>query len=199
MQKITLFAAFALVALLSSQAIAASPTGLYDIVFGSVTTSISVKATNVKTQKMTVQILNENEEYLVNQDFTNREDFIKTYELAQLKDGEYKMIILKRDRRITQPFSIDGGYVQLTELEKQTTYFPVVNVRKKHFDVNLFSEKYGDITVNILNEQDVAVYTNTVSDVHKMHQRYDTKDLPRGSYTVEVIVNGEAFYYDLEK
>jgi hypothetical protein len=109
------------------------------------------------------------------------------------------LVITKRDRRITQPFAVYGGYVQLSELEKQTTYFPIIHVRAKYFDVNVFSAKYGDIKVKVRNEEDKIVYSDTVEDVYKLHKRFRTKDLQHGSYTVEVIVHGESFYYDLEK
>jgi hypothetical protein len=194
-----LFASFALVVLLSSTAFATSPTGLYDVIFGAATTSLSVKATNVRTQSMTIQILNDKEEYIVNEKFTNKADFVKKYDLVNLKDGDYQLIINKYNCRITQPFSIDGGYVQLSELEKQTTFFPVILMRDRHFDVNVLSEKYGDIVVNILNEENTTVFSNTISEVFKLHKRFYTKDLPHGTYRVQVIVNGEAYYYDLKK
>ncbi|MDZ7876920.1 MAG: hypothetical protein U5L45_04585 [Saprospiraceae bacterium] len=199
MRKITFFAAFAFVVLMSSTTIAATPTGLYDVILGSATTMVSVEATNVSKQTVNVQILNDNQEVLVNENFTNRADFIKKYDLAKLKDGDYQLIITKQICRITQPFMIDGGYVQLSELEKQTTFFPAFRLRNHKLDINLFSEKYGDIVVNVLNASDEMVHSVTYNDIFLLQKRFDFKALRRGIYKVQVIVQGESFFYEFER
>ena len=109
------------------------------------------------------------------------------------------MILNKSNCRITQPFSIDGGYVQLSDLEKETFYFPVFKFRNGRLDVSVLSERYGDITVNVLDEKEDVQFTDTVSDAHHLQKRYNLSDLYRGKYKVEVIVNNEKFYYDIEK
>ena len=199
MKSLKFFVAFALVAGLSIQAVSATPPGLYDVIFGSVSTSLLVKATNVQTQTMNVTILNANEDILVNEDLKNKADFTKQYNVAQLPDGSYQLVITKPNARITQPFYLESGYVQMSELEKKTTVFPVFVLRKEQLDVNVLSEKYGDILVNVLDDRDTPIFSDKITKTHLLHKRYDLTKLLHGNYRVEVIVNGEAFYYDLKK
>ncbi len=199
MKTIKFLFAFALVAILSITTISATPTGTYDVVLGSVNTSVTVNLTKIKHQIVTVKILDANDNTLMNETIKNKADVIKKYNMTQLANGSYEMIITKQSSRINQPFSIKNGNVMLSETDKKETFFPVFTLKNDKLDVNAFSGHYGKITVSMLNEEGNKIFSETSDNVFLLHKRYDVSKLFHGNYKVEVLVGNEVYYYDLSK
>jgi hypothetical protein len=199
MKTIKFLGAFALVAILSITTISATPTGTYDVVLGAATTSVTVNLTKIKHQIVTVKILDANDNTLMNETIKDKADVIKKYNMTQLADGSYEMIITKEGSRINQPFSIKKGSVVLSETDKKETFFPVFRLKNDQLNVDAFLGHYGKITVSILNEEGNKVFTQTDDNVYMLHKSFDVSKLFHGNYKVEVQVGNEVYYYDLNK
>jgi uncharacterized protein YbcV (DUF1398 family) len=192
MRLLKLFSTLALIAIVSVNTLSATPN---DVIVGAATTSITVSLTNINHQTVKVQILNDRQNIISMETLKNKPDGIKNYNMEQMEDGDYSLVVIKQGSRITQPFSIKQGIVFLSEDNKKETYFPFFKMKDDKLDVNALATSYGTITVNIIDEEDNNVLTENHTKVLKVHKRYDLNRLPQGTYTAEVIVNGESFRY----
>jgi hypothetical protein len=194
--KITkFFSVFALVAALSINTSSATTTTPYDVIIGSATTSVTVNLTNISKQNVTVQITNNDNHIVVHETLKKEQDGIKTYNMEQMEDGAYNLVVTKRGSRVKQPFSIQRGQVFLSETDRKETFFPVFRLNKDRLDVDAFTGEYGTITVKVSDEEGNSVYSDKNANVFMLHKRYSVRDLPRGTYRAEIVMGSESFYY----
>lgn len=151
--------------------------------------------TEIKNQTVNIKILDANENTLLNETIKNKADVTKKYNMTQLADGSYQMIVTKQGSRINQPFNIKNGNVVLSETDKKETFFPVFTLKNDQLDVNAFLGHYGKITVRMLNEEGNKIFSETHKNVCVLHKRYNVSKLFfHGDYKVEVQVGNEAFF-----
>jgi uncharacterized protein YbcV (DUF1398 family) len=192
MRLLKLFSTLALIAILCVNTLSATPN---DVIVGSSTTSITVSLTNINHQTVKVQILNDRKNIVSMETLKNKPDGIKNYNMEQMEDGDYSLVVIKQGSRITQPFSIKEGQVTLSEADKKEIYFPFFKLKADKLEVNALATAYGTITVNIIDAEDNNILTDNHPKVLKVHKRFDITRLPEGTYTAEVIVDGESFRY----
>jgi hypothetical protein len=197
MKTIKFFAAFALVAILSTQSLVARNLPFDDVIISSSTESVSLNLVNVGTRAISVKIVNDNQEAIVTERVENKTNFLKKYDVTTMPSGHYTMIITKENSRITQPFSVQKGVLSLSETDKKVKYFPAVYFKNDNMDVNAFLGYYGTITVNILDEDGNKIFSQKNDNVEVLHRRYNIRDLTSGTYKIEVVVGGETFNYSI--
>jgi hypothetical protein len=195
MKTIKFFAAFALVAILSTQTLIARNLPFDDVIISSSTGSVSLNLSNVGSQAISVKIMNDNQETIVTEQVESKANFFKKYDVTTMPSGHYTMIITKENSRITQPFSVQKGTLSLSETDKKVKYFPAVYFKNDNIDVNAFLGYYGTITVNILDEDGNKVFSQKNENVEVLHRRYNMGQLACGTYKVEVFAGDEAFNY----
>jgi hypothetical protein len=199
MKTIKFFAAFALVAILSTQTLVARNLPFDDVIISSATESVSLNLSNVGARAISVKIVNDNQEAIVTERVENKTNFLKKYDVTTMPSGHYTMIITKENSRITQPFSVQKGILSLSETDKKVKYFPAVYFKNDNMDVNAFLGYYGTITVNVLDEDGNTVFTQKNDNVEVLHRRYNIRDLTSGTYKIEVVAGGETFNYSISR
>jgi hypothetical protein len=199
MKTIKFFAAFALVAILSTQTLVARNLPFDDVIISSATESVSLNLSNVGARAISVKIVNDNQEAIVTERVENKTNFLKKYDVTTMPSGHYTMIITKENSRITQPFSVQKGILSLSETDKKVKYFPAVYFKNDNMDVNAFLGYYGTITVNVLDEDGNKVFTQKNDNVEVLHRRYNIRDLTSGTYKIEVVAGGETFNYSISR
>jgi hypothetical protein len=199
MKTIKFFAAFALVAILSTQTLVARNLPFDDVIISSATESVSLNLSNVGARAISVKIVNDNQEAIVTERVENKTTFLKKYDVTTMPSGHYTMIITKENSRITQPFSVQKGILSLSETDKKVKYFPAVYFKNDNMDVNAFLGYYGTITVNVLDEDGNTVFTQKNDNVEVLHRRYNIRDLTSGTYKIEVVAGGETFNYSISR
>jgi hypothetical protein len=195
MKTIKFFAAFALVAILSTQTLFARNLPFDDVIISSATESVSLNLGNVGSNAISVKIVNEAQEAILTEKVKNKPNFLKKYDVTTMPSGHYTMIITKENSRVTQPFIVQKGVLSLSETDKKVKYFPAFYFKNDNMDVNVFLGYYGTITVNVLDEEGNKVFSQKHDNVEVLHRRYNMSQLACGTYKVEVFAGDETFSY----
>jgi hypothetical protein len=195
MKTIKFFAAFALVAILSTQTLIARDLPFDDVIISSASEAVSLNLGNVGSNVISVKIVNEAQEAILKETVKNKTNFFKKYDVATMPSGHYTMIITKENSRITQPFSVQKGVLSLSETDKKVKYFPAFYFKNDNMDVNVFLGYYGTITVNVLDDEGNKVFSQKHENVEVLHKRFTVGELPYGTYKVEVVAGDETFNY----
>jgi hypothetical protein len=195
MKTIKFFAAFALVATLSTQTLFANDLPFDDVIISSATEAVTLNLGNVDSRAISVKIVNEAQEAILKETVKNKTNFLKKYDVANMPSGHYTMIITKENSRISQPFSVQKGVLSLSETDKKVKYFPAVNFKNDNMDVNVFLGYYGTITVNVLDDEGNKVFSQKHENVEILHKRFNVAELSRGTYKVEVVAGDKTFNY----
>lgn len=191
--------AIALVATLSISTMSANTLPVEDILIGNTSESITVDWNNLTEQTVHVKIINANQEVVMEESVKNQTVYTKKYYVADLQNGQYNLVIVKKSSRITQPFSISHGKLSLSETEKKVKHFPVVTQKNNHFDISVFLGYNGTVSVNLLDESKNKVFTQTYDNVSMLHKRFSLGNIAEGLYKVEVMAGNETFYYSIMK
>ena len=199
MKTHTIFLALVLSASFSISTLFANALPVEDIKIGNTTESITVNWDNLTQQTIHVKIIDAHQEIVLEETVDNQTDFMKQYAITNFQDGQYNLVITKRSCRITQPFSIENGKLNLFETEKKVKCFPIVSQKNNVFDVSVFLGYSGTITVNLVDEDKNQIFTHTYTDISIVHKRFNLANTAEGNYNVAVVADDETFYYPIVK
>ncbi len=121
--------------------------------------------------------------------------FAKVFNLENLPNGSYKVIITTERKEIIQPISLNDNSLAINTATREEYFAPFIRVREDAIDVMWLNNRLSDVTVAILDEQGAIVYEENIENVLKVEKRYKTSDLNKGNYTVRVTTPRKDYYH----
>ena len=114
----------------------------------------------------------------------------KKFNFENLPNGSYTIILENDMKSSRQNFEITSeGIVLLSD--DVTSYKPVITVEDNHIDLNFLSST-NSISVNIYDNND-NIFSTNIKGERPVHKRFNTNDLPEGTYTFSVVSGGKAY------
>ncbi len=157
------------------------------------TKAVVVSLTNVTNEEVTIA-LEGDQGTLVTETVKGTPNYCKKFNLINLDNGSYKVIITKKATKTVQPFDLTNQSVVLFETARKELFQPSFNQVGTKLDVNVMLGRYSNIKVNIYDNEGHIVYDDINYVVMLLHKRYDLSKLPSGGYVVEVIAGDETQY-----
>ena len=131
---------------------------------------------------------------LLSQDTEGKKAFAKVFNLSELPSGDYFLTVRTSLRETVQPIALTKTEVLVYPERKREFYSPVIRVEKQHVDVSLFNGRIGNVTVNILDNNNAQVFQEKLENVLVVEKRYNLNQLPWGRYTIEVVTESNTYY-----
>lgn len=131
---------------------------------------------------------------LLSQDTEGKKAFAKVFNLGELPSGDYFLTVRTSLRETVQPIALTKTEVLVYPERKREFYSPVIRVEKQHVDVSLFNGRIGNVTVNILDNNNAQVFQEKLENVLVVEKRYNLNQLPWGRYTIEVVTESNTYY-----
>ena len=131
---------------------------------------------------------------LLSQDTEGKKAFAKVFNLSELPSGDYFLTVRTSLRETVQPIALTKTEVLVYPERKREFYSPVIRVEKQHVDVSLFNGRIGNVTVNILDNNNERVFQEKLENVLVVEKRYNLNQLPWGRYTIEVVTGSNTYY-----
>jgi hypothetical protein len=205
MKSIKFLSAFAFAATLFVQTLSANNIentfdlgGTY-VRIASTSKNIIVNLGDVQKEEITIRLVDENENSLVNETVKNVNGFTKKYNLSRLENGAYKMIITKKTIRTVQPFTILNGEIKMSSEDKKEKFLPAISFINDKLDVNVLLGNYSNIIVKLFDNEGREVMTDKHLAEFKLHKRYNLSNLQAGVYVAEITAGDETFSYPISK
>ncbi len=189
--------AFALTLLLSANLNAATPLGVSShikVVTKNDSKAIALHIPETNAPKVLIKLKNAENETLFQKRVKVENGFAQQFSLNDLQDGQYHLMVIDEDKVVQQGFQIKGNQVLMSKEEKTSFTHPTIqylNTKKlmqvvaftdKPIEVNVYDTN-GDIIINEIGVQPSEAYNLSV--------------LQKGTYTVEVLCEGEVYYKTL--
>ena len=140
-----------------------------------------------------IEVLDGNQKVILketNKELTaeNLKAYVKSMNTSKtMADGEYNIVLTKKNTRVTQSFMVKNNKVIFNESNYSARYIPVVFKKTGTLYVNCFLGSYGDITVQFIDPNDKVFFKDTYFNVYKLHQAYDLAKIPfGGAFRVEI-------------
>ena len=118
----------------------------------------------------------------------NLKAYVKSMNASKtMADGEYDIVLTKKNSRITQSFIVKNNQVAFNESNYSAKHTPVVLKKNNALFVNCFLGSYGDITVRFIDPNEKVFFVDTYYNVFKLHQGYNLSNIPTGgAFRVEI-------------
>lgn len=121
--------------------------------------------------------------------------FAKVFNLENLPEGSYKVIVTTDRKEIIQPIVLDASTLAINTATREEYFAPFIRVREDAIDVMYLNNRLSDVSVAILDEQGAIVYEEAIENVLKVEKRYKTSDLSKGNYTLRVSTPRKDYYH----
>ncbi len=161
--------------------------------------SIVLNLGNVTKETITVKIVDAQGDVIYKETVAKVPNFRKTYNLANLDDGSYSLVVTKTTVKTTQPFAIDGAAIALSDAMQEDKFVPVFGFENDKLSVNYLMQTAGKVSVKIYDNEGKSVLTNNYDSMLALHKRFDTAGLTSGAYFVEVVTADETYDYSFTK
>lgn len=123
--------------------------------------------------------------------------FSRVYNVENLPNGEYDLVLRTPIREMAQPFTISGQRVKASTGQVTESFLPVVNVGEGYVDISLLTLGATPLAISFLNHEGDTVFEDKVRSSQKFERRYRTEQLANGHYTIKIETAEKAFYRDL--
>ena len=146
--------------------------------------------------KVNIQFVDAQAQLLFSTEVKNRERFNHKFQLNDLPNGDYKLIVEDELKSTEQQVNIRYDGVDIDPSTRQHLYKPFVKVNQKNnwLDLNWLLAEKGNFQLKISDEASNVVYTDQIKEAWAVHKRYDVKAFPKGNYYVEIKGNNQVFY-----
>jgi len=134
----------------------------------------------------TITIEDANGEVLIEEKAKGK--FAKSFNLNRLPQGEYRLVVNTGMVETVQPLSLTKEIVVLTEAARYEVYAPAINVNENFVDLSFLNNRFGNVYVVFLDKNGDVVYEENIQNALKVEKRYDLSRLPKGDYSVRVVV-----------
>ena len=143
--------------------------------------SLILETSNWKSETISIEIRDFAGTIIFQEDFSTKNG--KKINFENLPKGRYSIILSDNLRSTTQVFDIDSERV-LMQPEVVTTFKPVINVNANSVDLNYLAST-DKTTISIYDEKD-TVFKLKIENKKNISKRFDTSELPAGTYTFNV-------------
>lgn len=159
--------------------------------------SASAKKVSVELEKLnapaTITIEDASGNLLIEERVSGK-SFAKTFNLNKLENGDYSLVINTGLIQTIQPLTLTDAVLVLDDAKRQEVYAPIINVGDDYVDLSFLNKRMGNVFVVFLNENEEVVYQENISNALKVEKRYNLSRLPKGDYSVKVLVGNGDFY-----
>lgn len=128
---------------------------------------------------------------------TEGERFAKIFNVSNLEEGKYRVVVITPSNEIVQPFSIKGDKLELKASEREVFFAPTLSWKNDALDVMMFNNRLVDVKVKLFDEYGNTVFEDSMQNVLKVERRYNLNELNRGKYTVQVETPRKAYFKDI--
>lgn len=143
----------------------------------------------------TVQITTQRDAVL-EEETSNSDRFAKIFNLENLTEGEYKVIVTVGQREIEQPFSISNDGLHVNASQRREFFQPTINVKEETLSLMMFSQQLTDVELEITDASGRTIFEDKMQNVIRVERLYDLNKLRDGAYMLAVKTPRKIYYKD---
>ncbi|MBK6266652.1 hypothetical protein JKA74_16520 [Marivirga sp. S37H4] len=134
---------------------------------------------------------------LFSEQVTEKNEFIKRFDLNNLKSGHYKIEVESEMNIRVMPVQVNWEDIEIMEQEFSVLNKPFIKMNANGiFDFNLLNLESQKTTVLILDDKGKVVYKDYLGAFAEYKRRYDLSQLDKGNYNI-IVNKGNRSYEKL--
>jgi len=114
----------------------------------------------------------------------------KRFNFENLPAGSYSIQLENEMKTTKQTFEITSNEIELNS-DEETTFKPVINIEENQIDLNYLSNSNAT-TVKVYSDNE-DIFNVKFDEGYSIHKRFNTNELPKGSYIFSVTSGHEVY------
>ena len=161
-------------------------------------TSLHLYFANLLEQTTYIELIDNKGQIVYNETISDQKAYAKKLDLSQINDGKYTVFVENRRIEVTQPILIEDDMVMVLAEKRAEKVAPSI----EFVDNAVFFQlapglRAKRVTINILKGEEI-IYESKEVLMSKMKKKYALDNLYRGAYTFRAVVDGKAYYQQIE-
>ncbi len=156
--------------------------------------AIALYIPETNAPKVLIKIKDSENELLFQKRVKVENGYAQKFNLRDLEDGKYQLIISDKQKMVKQAFQITGDNIVLSKSEKTTFIYPTVQYHESKKLMRVITLDEESVEVNVYDSKGNIIVTETA--IQYASKPYNLSSLKKGDYTVEVIC-GEEVYHEV--
>ena len=159
--------------------------------------ALTVNINNIQNDVVKVSLEGNDGTVYYTEEVSKAARYAKKFNLTQLENGNYRLVVRKNLTRTTQPFELTETGVQLNVSERNEKFLPNIAQKGTSVDVSCLLSNYTNVFVRIYDNEGRLVFEDANYVVFQLQKRYNLTHLPTGAYVMEVVAGDETQYSTL--
>lgn len=159
--------------------------------------TFSINLSYWKAEFVDVRIIDNAGNVLVSEKLATNENRIRVYNLKNLIDGNYKVVVEDQTKVVTQDVTLFDNTVS-TSTNVKNIYKPTSDFKDGVWKLNYLSLG-KDVTVRIADASGEVLFAQYFDNAGTINKAFDLTKLKKGIYTAVVITEDEDYSFDLVK
>lgn len=159
------------------------------------TKAIALYIPETKAPKVLVKIKNQENEVLFQKRVKVEDGYAQQFSLETLKDGQYQLIITDEVKVVKQGFKISDNKVWMSKADKKSFTHPAVQYENNRKLLQVVAFTNNPIEINVYDSHNDVIINEKGT---QPSQVYNLSSLRKGTYTVEVLCEGEVYYKTID-
>jgi hypothetical protein len=151
-----------------------------------------------ETQDVKLSLSDLDEEVIYEQQIQTKQATTKTYNLAALPDGDYKLKLEVGSKTTTYKIAIKKNKAVISEPVIAEIIKPVLTKDKEMITLDLGNTYKGEVEVQVYNEYNEELYNQKFEDQSKLIKKFDTSKTYSKQLTFIVKSNDQEFIKTIE-
>jgi len=147
--------------------------------------------------QMNIAFFDQEQNLLFQEELSEKADsFKKRFNLSKLKNKEYQLLLEDDFKTIIQPVRITDEGIVIDAASRKVEFKPYISIDDGAdlLDVNWLLQTSKDFQLKIKDIENEVIYENAISQVQKVHRRYDISELKAGTYFL-MLSDGDNEHY----
>ena len=146
-----------------------------------------------------IQIKDNNDAILHTEKVVNQKFFAKKFNLKNLPEGTYYLVVTDELKEVVQPIEILVSKVAMDPDTRMEYYKPVYRFQDNKLDINLLALNNADINLEVFDFENQLVFSKTFENTDKTFgQRFDLSKLANGKYSIKITTGNHTYYKTVE-
>ena len=156
---------------------------------------VMLQVQNPYMQQMEINITDESNQYLYSSKLPMDAAFRKVYDLSNLPEGNYKVLLQLSNKVLEKDVRIEGGKTAV--INESTHYLPYFKKKDNNLMVNYLNTAKDKVSVSFYSNTD-KFFSDKPDNATSFQRLYSLEKLEPGQYNIELTSGDKMYSYPFE-
>ena len=151
--------------------------------------SFALKLKGLQQTTHYIDIKDANGQTLIHEAVSQQAQFGRMYNLENLPEGTYTVLIENDRKVIMQPIEIQRRFLSIYDSEQKEILKPAILIANDFITINMLHFEKEAIIFNLKDHQEQVLYTDNFKSYGSLNKQLNISNLPQGTYELIIQTN----------